>query len=80
MYITRVITNLSGISLRYINNWHRAIGIVGTGTDVNYYRGFYQSIAYDFGSTPTNINVSSLIKTTNTSQVAAAKAFFTLVS
>ena len=79
VYFTRAITNLNGISIGYINNWNNAMGIIGTGTSTSFYYGFYQNIAYDFGSTPSNINVSSLIKATNTGQAAIGKAFFTLV-
>jgi len=80
VYFTRVITNLSGIQIGYINSWNKAMGIVGTGTSISYYYGFYQPISYDFGSTPTNINVSSLFIANNASQAAFGKAFFTLVS
>lgn len=79
VYFTRVITNLTSITIGYVNSWNRAMGIVGTGTSSSYYYGFYQNISYDFGSTPSNINVSSLVKATNSSQAAFGKAFFTLV-
>ena len=79
VYFTRVISNLSGIQIGFINSWNKSMGIVGTGTSLLYYYGFYQPISYDFGSTPTNINVSSLVKATNQSQAAFGKAFFTLV-
>jgi len=63
------------------NYMNDTFGMEGTGTSINNIYGFYElGIGYDFGTTPTSINFSSLLKGTNSSYAAPKGIFYTLTN
>lgn len=82
IYFTRAKTsatfNLNWPGSTYMND---TFGVEGTGTSTNIIYGFYQlGIGYDFGSTPTSINFSSLLKGTNSSYAVPKGIFYRLTN
>lgn len=78
IYVTRVIPSHS-VQFNFTNQVDNPIGVVGAGTNGNKYYGFtnFPVGGYDFGSTPTNIPLSTLTKETNLFALPG-KAFFTI--
>jgi hypothetical protein len=78
IYLTRLICN-QAVQFGFSNQVDNPIGVVGAGTSSSKYYGFTQFPAggYDFGSTPTNIALSTLNKETSFTALPG-KAFFTI--
>jgi hypothetical protein len=63
------------------SNGGDTLGIEGVGTSTSMIHGFYElGIAYDFGSTPTSITFSGLLKGTNASYAVAKGVFYRLTN
>lgn len=82
IYFTRYKTSATvQIGTTNTSNGGDTLGIEGVGTSTNMIHGFYElGIAYDFGSTPTTITFSGLLKGTNASYAVAKGIFYRLTN
>ena len=82
IYFTRIKTSANfQVNFPDSNYVNDTLGMEGTGTSNNPIYAFYQlGIAYDFGSTPSSVNFSSLLKGTNSSYGPPKGIFYRLTN